>query len=115
MDDSRAPWNEKENQERTFNVEVDCTLSNNRLKVTTQNYATYECEDWFSCEIDDDDAKSLYEEQHYTVQELLNELKQYIKKDLKACEGNKSMERSLNRMLADCEGWITIETEVTTW
>ena len=115
MDDSRAPWNEKENQERQFKLDVSCTLCNNSLKVSTQNYAVHDCEDWFDCDIDDDDAKSLYEEQHYTVLELLNELKQYVKKDLESCKGNKSMERQLNRLLADCEGWMNIETQVTTW
>ena len=115
MDEKNAPWNEKENAEREFKVEVSCTLTNNRLTVKTQNYATYECEDWFDCDIDNEDARSLYEEQHYTLLELLNELKQYIKKDLESCKGNKSMERSLNRMLSDCEGWMQIELEVNTW
>lgn len=102
----RAPWNDNKVQERTFKMSVDCTFRKEDIEVTTDDYIPYD-EEGVLCENTEfTDWKTAYEESHYTIPELLDTLKGYLKQDL---EGGGAKPRhnknALKQMLEDCDGW----------
>ena len=60
----------------------------------------------------DSDLKGAYEEQEYTIPELLNYLKAYLIVDINECSKESGKRKKLQHILNCCEGWIVDETEV---
>lgn len=121
--DTNAPWNQSDPEP----VEVEVTISQSLSKTTTITVTDYTAEEWEDCEPDeegrfyrtggvaydfsDSDLKEAYEEQEYTIPELLDCLIAYLVKDIQ-CEKNNSRKKRLQLILACCEGWKVDETEV---
>lgn len=122
-EDPNAPYNQSDPDA----VDVDVTICQVISRSTTIKVTDYIASPWEEIEPDDDggfyrtggvdydfsdsDLKGAYEEQEFTIPDLLTELKDYIKQDLdNGC--SKSKKLWLERMMKACEGWIVDETEV---
>lgn len=106
--DKNAPYNEPVIPERDFEVDVEYVLQKKAISVTTDDYIPeYDDEtghtDANTSETDWENV--YYDNDHYTILELLDVLKGYIKQDLERYKGLARKERELNAMLEDCEGW----------
>lgn len=106
IQDSRAPWNEEENEDKRFDCTVVQTLSREH-HFHTNNY-----------EMVDGDiihesihAKDDYTEQHYTPLELINMLKRLLE-DLRA-KGSIQWNEYQEEIINDCEGWEEDDLDVT--
>lgn len=120
--DSNAPYNQRDPEP----VEVDVCISQTLHKSTTISTTDYVAEEWEDCERDDggfvttggvsydfsnSDLLSAYKNDNWTIPELLNELKDYIKRDLDN-DCSKSKKARLERMMKACEDWELDEEEV---
>lgn len=119
-----APWNQSDPEP----VEVEVTISQSLSKTTTITVTDYTAEEWEDCEPDeeggfyrtggvaydfsDSDLKGAYEEQEYTIPELLNYLKTYLIADIAECDKDSNKKKKLQYILECCEGWEVDETEV---
>jgi len=104
-DNANAPWNDA-SQPRQFDVSVTCTL---------QRYMTITTEDYANCEGDidtsDTDWVEAYHYNHYTILQMLEELKGYIENELKSSPNIQRRRLArLKSMLADLQDW-NIESE----
>ena len=122
--DTNAPWN----QSGTESVEVEVTISQSLSRSTTITVTDYIAEEWKDVECDEDsymsrtggidynfsdsDLKGAYEEQEYTIPELLDYLKAYLIADIAKCSEESGKKKKLQHILACCEGWKVDETEV---
>jgi hypothetical protein len=109
--DPSAPYNEPVIPEKDFDVEVTITMSK-VVTVTTNDYAP---------EIDDEDGsvyantenteweKAFENSGHFTIADLIEELKGYVVEDMKTCAPNTGKGAHLQRLLLACEDWETIE------
>lgn len=119
-----APWNQSDPEP----VEVDVTISQSLSRSTKITVTDYIAEEWEDCEPDegdgfyrtggvdydfsDSDLKRAYEEQEYTIPELLDYLKAYLITDIAECSEESGRKKKLQHILACCEGWEVDETEV---
>ena len=99
IEEANAPWNEKQEHDGIAIVKCVTTLSKE-----------------VAIPIDADVANGVglsraYEENHYSIQELLQELKQYIEYDMSMTGRNTGKYRALTRMMDDCQHWEHICTE----
>ena len=122
--DSNAPWNQSDPEP----VEVDVTISQSLSRSTTITVTDYIAKEWEDCEPDeeggfyrtggvdydfsDSDLKGAYEEQEYTIPELLDYLKAYLITDIAECDKESSKKKKLQHILKCCEDWEVDETEV---
>lgn len=112
-----APWNEPFIPEKNFEVTISQTFSKT-VTVTTDDYLPERDfdEDTGSCytyaNTDETDWKQAYEEQHFKIQDLLSELKQYVLEDMKNTGKNTGRGKHLEELLAACDGWTEDEVEV---
>ena len=122
--DTNAPWNQSDPEP----VEVDVTISQSLSRSTTITVTDYIAKEWEDCEPDeedgfyrtdgvdydfsDSDLKGAYEEQEYTIPELLDYLKAYLITDIAECDKESGRKKKLQHILACCEGWEVDETEV---
>lgn len=122
--DPNAPWN-KSGQKP---VEVGVTISQSLSRSTTITVTDYTAKEWEDYEPDeedgfyrtggvdydfsDSDLKGAYEEQEYTIPELLDYLKAYLIADIAECSEESGKKKKLQHILACCEGWKVDETEV---
>ena len=60
----------------------------------------------------DTDFKTLYNDQEYSIPDLLSVLDGYIEEDLKRYKGNKRKERELYHIRECLRGWTVDELEV---
>lgn len=109
--DSSAPYNEPYVPERDFAIDVEYTLCK-QVDVTTndyqpefeeetgQTYANTENTDW-------EDAYG--ESGHYTILEMLAELKKYVEQDISTTGEHNPKGRALKLLLEDCQGWTMLE------
>lgn len=110
--DPNAPYNQKEQEPVDIDVCVSCTLS----KSTT-----------IEGNPEVDDLKDIYEQQEYTIPELLDEFDWFLRKEIvetkatiKSLDDNmsnvkKALESSIshyNNMLKSIKGWTVDELEV---
>jgi len=87
-----APWNDNIDViEMDKAIDVEYVLQKHNVNVVTTS--------------DDDNLEECYEEQHYTILELLGELESYIKQDLERHRESGAKERQLKEMLEDCQCW----------
>ena len=87
-----APWNDNVDViEMDKAIDVEYVLQKHNVNVVTTG--------------DDDDLEECYNEKHYTVLEMLDELKEYVKADMQTCSPNTCKGAHLKRLLEDCDGW----------
>ena len=105
--DQSAPYNEKEVPYRDFHLNAEYILQKKNVLVNSNAYVPeYEDETGHTyANTDDTNWEDVYNESHYTIQELLQELENYIKQDLERYKGSSTKERQLKEMLEDCQGW----------
>lgn len=114
--DSRAPWNQVENSE----IERDCEATETIARKVTLSTTDYVAEDdWddefgkcVSADTSDTDWSTEYSNQEYTVLELIDKLKEYVKEDVKNTSPNSSKGKELERLLSACDGWKQVDLEV---
>lgn len=103
-----APFNEPIIPEQNFEVDVEYVLQKKNVKVTTDDYCPeFEYETGFvNANTEDTDWENAYSNSgHFTLQEMLNELKEYVKADMQTCSPNTCRAAHLKRLLEDCDGW----------
>ena len=110
-----APFNEPVMKERSFDISVTCMLRKD-VTVTTDDYVLehdYEA----CCEYADTkntDWERAYLYGHYSIPQLLDKLKEYVRKDIEETsklEGMTQRVRNLHDLLKDCEDWEVVEEE----
>ena len=121
---SNAPWN----QTNLEPVKVEVTISQSLSRSTIIEVTDYTATKWDDIEYEEDgyinriegidydfsdsDLKGAYEEQEYTIPELLDYLKDYLIIDINECSKESSKRKKLQHILNCCEGWEVDETEV---
>lgn len=115
-DDPSAPFNEPSIPDREFEVTISQTLSK-IVTVTTDDYIlTGDVDEegnygtWY--DTSETDWNKVYNEQHFKIQDLLHELKQYVLEDMKNTGKNTGKGMYLKRLLEACDGWTEDECEV---
>ena len=102
----------KENEYKDFEVEVSY-LIRKRCNVNTDDYAMelddFEREAFINTELTD--WKTAYEESHYTINELLDELRRYVEKDMCRVSEYSGEGRALKRIYRDLQNWEVIEED----
>lgn len=109
--DQNAPYNEPLIPEREFDVEVTITMSK-VVTITTDNYVPeYDDEDGHTYANTENTEwdKEFENSGHFTIADLIEELKGYVVEDMKTCEPNTRKVSHLKRLLLACEDWETIE------
>lgn len=111
-----APWNQSEPDDKEFLVDVEYILQKKNVKVTTKDYkpevVINDEEIVEPLDTSDTNWENAYEESgHLTIQELLNELKEYVKADMQTCSPNTCKGAYLKRVLEDCDGWELYDKE----
>ena len=111
-----APWNQSEPDDKEFLVDVEYVLQKKNVKVTTKDYrpevVINDEEIVEPLDTSDTNWENAYEESgHLTIQELLNELKEYVKADMQTCSPNTCKGAYLKRVLEDCDGWELYDKE----
>ena len=102
-----APWNEREYPALGFDVEVSVQLVKT-VELHTDDYFTDtdlngdDLEDFHTVNAGHD-WEADYEDECYTIPEMLEELQHMIEKELATATGTRR--NRLRRMLADCQGW----------
>lgn len=109
--DPNAPYNEPLIPERDFDVEVTITMSK-VVTITTDNYVP-ECDDedgsMYANTENTEWDKEFENSGHFTIADLIEELKGYVVEDMKTCAPNTGKGAHLQRLLLACEDWETIE------
>ena len=106
-DTSDAPWNERESPALGFDVEVSVRLVKT-VELHTTDYFTDtdvtgdDLEDFHTVNAGHDWEPD-YEDECYTIPEMLEELQHMIEKELATATGTRRTR--LRRMLGDCQGW----------
>ena len=111
-----APWNQSEPDDKEFGVDVEYILQKKNVKVITKDYrpevVINDEEIVEPLDTSDTNWENAYEESgHLTIQELLNELKEYVKADMQTCSSNTCKGAYLKRVLEDCDGWELYDKE----
>ena len=122
--DPNAPYNQVEHEKVEVEVVISQTLSRSTKILITdyiaREYENIESDDeggfYRTREIEydfsDSDLKGAYEEQEYTIPELLDYLKAYLITDIAECDKESGKKEKLQHILECCEGWEVDETEV---
>lgn len=104
-----APWNDKENSVIERDCEVTETITR-RVTLSTTYYVAEE--DWddelgkcVSADTSDTDWVAEYEEQEYSIIELLSKLKKYVADDLKNTNHSLKKQKELQKLLLVCDSW----------
>ena len=121
---SDVPWNQSEQEP----LQVEVIISQSLSRSTTIQVSDYAANEWEDIEYDkdghmnrtkgieydfsDSNLKRSYEEQEYTIPELLDYLKSYLIADIAKCSEGSSKKRKLQHILKCCENWEVDETEV---
>jgi hypothetical protein len=109
--DPSAPYNQPVIPERDFDVEVTITMSK-VVTITTDNYVPeYDDEDGHTYANTENTEwdKEFENSGHFTIADLIEELKGYVVEDMKTCAPNTGKGAHLQRLLLACEDWETIE------
>ena len=109
--DPNAPYNEPLIPEREFDVEVTITMSK-VVTITTDNYVPeYDDEDGHTYANTENTEwdKEFENSGHFTIADLIEELKGYVVDDMKTCAPNTRKVSHLKRLLLACEDWETID------
>ena len=109
--DQNAPYNEPLIPEREFDVEVTITMSK-VVTITTDKYVPeYDDEDGHTYANTENTEwdKEFENSGHFTIADLIEELKGYVVEDMKTCAPNTRKVSHLKRLLLACEDWETID------
>ena len=127
--DQNAPYNEPLIPERDFDVEVTITMSK-VVTITTDTFVMKTIKRFDPAnkaaqpllpEYDDEDGhtyantentewdKEFENSGHFTIADLIEELKGYVVEDMKTCAPNTRKVSHLKRLLLACEDWETID------
>lgn len=102
-----APWNQRDNEEQVFDVDVNVQLVKTMPLYTSDYFTETDTNgddiDDFRTVCADHNWEQDYKEQHYTIPEMLEELKKYLESELPMSKGERRIR--LRDMLADCQGW----------
>lgn len=113
--DPNAPFNEPSAPD-PIDINVMAVLRvSHETTVSTDNYnETWDEEGYRERELFDknSDIERLYNEQHKTIPQLLDELANYINGELLSDGLSRSRRQELQDMLADCKGWTVEEVEI---
>lgn len=101
-----ATFNECAVPERKFVVDTEFVLKKTVELLTDDYFQNKDKNELNSIDTSETDWKEAYNNNHYTILELLNELECYIKQDLERYKGSRTKEFQLKMMLDDCQGWI---------
>lgn len=107
-------YEQNDNPYEEFSVEVSYVISK-KANVKTDDYDIerddFEKQAFINTELTD--WQSAYEESHYTIKEMLEELQRYVEKDM-CCEDPMSFRgRHLKKLYEDVQGWDVVETVIT--
>lgn len=97
--DPCAPYNQKEPPELEFEVTISQTFSKT-VKVKTSDY------------VEDTNWVEIYQEQHFTLQDLLGELKSIAQEKFNLVGEHTSQGKHLKSIIEACDDWHNDETEV---
>ena len=111
----KAPFNEQSVPYRRFSIEVSYTLRK-EVVVTTDDYVQeYDYESCCPCiNTEHTDWERAYLYGHYSLSQLLDQLKEYVRKDIEETSKRKGMTQrvmNLHDLLKDCEDWEVVEEE----
>lgn len=109
--DPSAPYNQPVIPERDFDVEVTITMSK-VVTITTDNYVPeYDDEDGHTYANTENTEwdKEFENSGHFTIADLIEELKGYVVEDMKTCAPNTGKCAHLKSLLLACEDWETID------
>lgn len=111
--DPNAPYNEVEVPEIEVNCEVSITLTKKDAPVSTDNYINNGDEYGDEYEVMDtyQELADKYDDQHYSLTGLLDELAKYIRGELQG-DITRGRRNELERMLEDCQGWVEGDTDI---
>ena len=122
--DPNAPYNQAKHEKVEVKVVISQTL-NKKTKILITDYIAKEYENIepddeggfykireIEYDFSDSDLKGAYEEQEYTIPELLDYLKAYLITDIAECDKESGRKKKLQHILECCEGWEVDETEV---
>lgn len=111
--DKNAPFNEPLVPDRNFDLNVIVTLSRN-VEITTNNYTPEFDEEngYMYANTENTEWEDEYKNKCYTIPELLEKLKDYVKQDLERCNGSRHKEMQLKEILEACDGWTVDELSV---
>ena len=110
--DPSAPYNEPVIPATSFDIDVTVTLKKS-VSVTTEDYIPeYDDETGHTdANTENTNWKDAFEQEHYSLPQLLDKLKVYLRHDISMSVGCTQRVRSLQLMLEDCENWEVIEEE----
>lgn len=113
--DPNAPFNEPADPD-PIDINVMAVLRvSHETTVSTDNYnETWDEEGYCERELFDknSDIERLYNEQHKTIPQLLDELAKYINGELLSDGLSRSRRQELQDMLTDCKGYTVEEVEI---
>ena len=118
--DPSAPYNEVEVPEREFDVTISISLSRT-VQCYTNKYIPEIDEENGHLYVDTSDThwSEVYGDNHYTIPQLLEKLKEYVQKDLENIHevaesqhhNEAFLKRKLEHLLEECDDWIVNEED----
>lgn len=109
----KAPYEERTIPDKEFDVEVSYLIRKS-TKVITDDYDIehddFERQAFINTELTD--WESAYEETHFTIGEMLDELRRYVEKDMCNVAPCSGQGRHLERLYNDLQNWEVVESEV---
>ena len=104
-----APWNDKEISVIERDCEVTETVTRKVTLATTDYSADSNYDDELgvcsSVDTTDTDWVAEYEEQEYSIIELLSKLKKYVADDLRNTKHSLRQQKELQKLLLVCDSW----------
>lgn len=108
----KAPQEEVEYPQKKFDVEVSYLLRK-RTCVKTDNYELehddFERQAFINTELTD--WESAYKETHFTMEEMLDQLRRYVEFEMITVEPNSRRGQYLERLYNDLQDWEVVESE----
>lgn len=110
--DPNAPWNEPVIPEKEFSLDVYITLKK-EVNVTTDRYQPeFDEESGHTyANTDETDWKTVFEQEEFTIPQLLEELKILANKEMDASPYNSNRYRKMKKVIESCNGWETYEEQ----
>nr|DAO65051.1 MAG TPA: hypothetical protein [Caudoviricetes sp.] len=104
-----APWNEKEQSVITRDCEITETVTRKVTLATTDYSADSDYDDEFgacsSVDTSETNWVAEYDEQEYSIIELLSKLKKYVADDLRNTKHSLRQRKDLQKLLLVCDSW----------
>lgn len=108
----KAPYEERTIPDKEFDVEVSYLIRKS-TKVKTDDYDIerddFERQAFLNTELTD--WESAYEESHFTIKEMLVELRRYVENEMCNVLPSSRHGQRLKRLLDDVQGWEVVESE----